>query len=444
MHRARKQVPSCVPLCALVLALVSARSALAAYSQPDLAGTWRSQTLASGPGAPWWERGLALITSGGALTSYAIDSFGDRDTTYGMLVLASDGVITLTAPTDFRGALDLGRTVMAGTDSWSNDGTSELRLALRIVGGTVTSDLAGPWEFNSIVSGPGAPWWIRGRQVIAIDGSFTGTFTESTGASEPVSGVMAVAPDGSLGISFAPAAMGWLDAGRSVLVMTNTWPDGSTELITGLRMASSYSQSDLAGTWQVRTLASGPGAPWWSRGVVSVATNGGFAGTMTDPTGDSWPVSGTFTLGSDGVVTRNGGGVARGVLDAGRTVMVWTDTWSGSGAGTAELMTFVRTDGSTADVPAPPAEAFALGRPSPNPARAGALTVRFALADASAARLELLDVAGRAIEVRDVGAMGAGAHTVVLAAARGLRAGLYFVRLRQGTHERVARWTVIE
>lgn len=432
---------------ALTLTLLLPRAAQAAYAQSDLAGTWRSQTLASGPGEPWWERGQAFVTAGGALTVYAIDNFGDRDTTYGQLVLASDGVVTMSVPTPFHGALDLGTTLLAATDLWEDEGpltgTTELRLVVKTLGGYVTSDLAGAWEFNSIASGPSAPWWIRGRQTIAADGSFSGSFTESTGATEPVSGTIAALPDGSVTISFAPLALGWLDAGRTVLVMTNTWSDGSTELITGLRMGASYAQADLAGTWQVHSLATGPGAPWWSRGQVTIAGDGAFTGSLVDNLGDGFPVAGTFTLASDGIVT-GGSSAMRGALDAGHTVMIWTDTWDSGSPGTTELMVAVRTGGSLADVPPAPGSALSLAPVRPNPARGGALTVRFALADASPARLELIDVTGRAIGSREVGALGAGAHAVTLAAGARLRPGLYFVRLRQGGSERVERVTVLD
>jgi hypothetical protein len=62
----------------------------------------------------------------------------------------------------------------------------------------------------------------------------------------------------------------------------------------------------------------------------------------------------------------------------------------------------------------------------------------------AAARLELFDVTGRSAAVREVGALGAGAHTVNLAEHARIRPGLYFVRLRQGANEQVKRVTVFE
>lgn len=430
----------------LLLALLVPRDAHAAYAPSDMAGTWRTNSIASGPGGPWWERGLATITPTGALTSYAVDNFGDRDTAQFQLALDAAGIVTLPLAPDFHGALDLGLTVFAGTDTWDDGpgtGSSEIKLALKQVGSYRVADLAGAWEFNSIASGPSAPWWIRGRQTIQPNGAFLGSFTESTGDTNAVSGTMAVAADGGVTISFAPLALGYLDAGRTVLAMTNTWSDGSVELVTGLRMAASYASSDLAGTWQVHTLATGPGEPWWSHGQIVVQSNGTFSGSMVDITGDTSPLGGTFTLAPNGVITRSGSTAARGVLDRGHTVMIWTDTWDTGSPGTTEMIIGVRTDGSRVSAPAPGPTAFALERVRPNPARAGALTIRFALGDGADARLELLDVAGRTLDVRDVGAMGAGAHVVELAAGRTLSPGLYFVRLRQGGQQRLERVTVL-
>jgi hypothetical protein len=88
--------------------------------------------------------------------------------------------------------------------------------------------------------------------------------------------------------------------------------------------------------------------------------------------------------------------------------------------------------------------AFALEGVRPNPASGRQLMVHFTLPVAQAARLELLDVAGRRVAARDVGALGAGAHAVDLAEGARINPGLYFVRLRQGAGEQVRRVSVVE
>jgi hypothetical protein len=65
----------------------------------------------------------------------------------------------------------------------------------------------------------------------------------------------------------------------------------------------------------------------------------------------------------------------------------------------------------------------------PNPA-SGVPTVAFALADASPATLEVLDVSGRRLVARDVGGLGAGRHTLQLEGVA-LAPGIYWIRLAQ-------------
>jgi hypothetical protein len=76
----------------------------------------------------------------------------------------------------------------------------------------------------------------------------------------------------------------------------------------------------------------------------------------------------------------------------------------------------------------PSATKFALGWPRPNPSMADA-EVTFALPDATPATLELLDIAGRRVWVRDVGALGAGVHSVRISPGRSLAPGVYLLRL---------------
>ncbi|MBI5170500.1 MAG: VCBS repeat-containing protein [Candidatus Eisenbacteria bacterium] len=88
--------------------------------------------------------------------------------------------------------------------------------------------------------------------------------------------------------------------------------------------------------------------------------------------------------------------------------------------------------------------AFALEPPSPNPVRGARLAVSFALAGAGPATLELLDVSGRRVAAREVGASGAGRHTAELTAPGRLAPGLYLVRLAQGGRTLTRRVSVIE
>ncbi len=86
--------------------------------------------------------------------------------------------------------------------------------------------------------------------------------------------------------------------------------------------------------------------------------------------------------------------------------------------------------------------AFGLGR-SPNPATTGRLRVAFSLPSAAPATLELYDLGGRRVDVRDVAALGAGSHELDLGADHAIASGVYFLRLRQGSRNATARLAVL-
>ena len=83
-----------------------------------------------------------------------------------------------------------------------------------------------------------------------------------------------------------------------------------------------------------------------------------------------------------------------------------------------------------------PRLAFALLGVGPNPTR-GPLRIEFSLADRQPAMLELLDVAGRRVAAHEVGSWGPGRHQLDLRG--GLPAGVYLVRLTQGSQARVMK-----
>lgn len=420
----------------------------AAYQQGDLQGTWESNGLASGPGAPWWERAHVTIAADGSFTASTTESNGGGDTFQGSFSLSSAGIVTVPGSSTFRGVLDAGKTVMATTDTWSSGspGTTEMKVVVKTAGTYGLSELQGAWEFNAIASGPGAPWWERGRFTVAADGSFSGTLTDNEGQSDPQAGVFSISPDGIVTLTGSSTARGVVDADRSVLVMTSTWTGGSpgtTDLSVGVKMAETYSLADLAGTWESSGLATGPGAPWWDRGRLTVAADGSFTGSTIESGGGGGPISGTFSISPEGVITLAGSDTERGVLDAGKTVIVWTSIWSADSPGTTELDVATKMNDGTTAVPGDAALAFSLDPVRPNPARGEGLIVHFSLPSAAPARVELLDVGGRRVAGREVGSLGAGRHVLDLGAGRHLPPGLYFVGLRQGANLRVTRVVVL-
>lgn len=87
---------------------------------------------------------------------------------------------------------------------------------------------------------------------------------------------------------------------------------------------------------------------------------------------------------------------------------------------------------------------LALAGAWPNPARTHDLRLRLTLPSSDPAKLELLDLAGRVVARRDVGALGAGEHLVRIEPAAPLRPGVFFARLSQGGASRTARICLVQ
>jgi hypothetical protein len=77
----------------------------------------------------------------------------------------------------------------------------------------------------------------------------------------------------------------------------------------------------------------------------------------------------------------------------------------------------------------------------PNPSRDGSFAVHFALPNNSAATFDLFDVAGRLVDSRPVGFMGAGSHHIETSQ---VQPGVYFLRLSQGSDVKLKRAVVLE
>jgi hypothetical protein len=73
----------------------------------------------------------------------------------------------------------------------------------------------------------------------------------------------------------------------------------------------------------------------------------------------------------------------------------------------------------------------------------GAVRLWFTLASGEQATLEVIDVMGRRVQRREVGALGPGRHSVTLGETPRLQTGLYFLKLAQGGEVRTARVAVV-
>ena len=103
-----------------------------------------------------------------------------------------------------------------------------------------------------------------------------------------------------------------------------------------------YDSIDLQGIWRAYGLASGPGAPWWERAVLTINSDGAFTVNSQESDGNLTTFSGTLNLSSDGIITVPEFPNIQGSMNADKSIIVWTDTWSNSQAGTTELKIFTK------------------------------------------------------------------------------------------------------
>lgn len=307
-----------------------------AYTLADLAGTWYANCLASGPGAPWWERAIINISANGSITGSTLESDGNTGTLHAQpFNVSTDGVVTIPGNNSMQCHIDAGRTVMACTLTWSGNyapGTTEIKIFTKKAVSYSQSDLTGNWEVNQIGT-PGAHW-LQGTGTVTPDGSSSMTYNSDNKEYGTLPGTVTITPDGRVSAqlvatnpdtSYSDCSM---DAGKTVIACVNTSVEHNESLLTiYTKKAAKYSQSDLTGTWAINSLA-GPQSQW-TRGTASVAADGSST-VFQEHSGSTVPEfkSGTFILNADGNTSVPGQINSKCSIDAGKTVMVCTGDWT--------------------------------------------------------------------------------------------------------------------
>ncbi|MCE5242644.1 MAG: hypothetical protein ABFD98_01230 [Syntrophobacteraceae bacterium] len=223
------------------------------YSTANMAGTWNFNTLASGPGAPWWERGTMTFSSGGVFSLSGTDSKGSSHTTTGEFSISPDGIITCTSGCGdgvaISGAMDAEKRIIAATATWGGTtapGTAQMMVLTRKAKSYAAANLAGVWEQNGLGSAPAEFWWNRGHFDISANGTCTATVSRNNGYTETLSLTLSLSPSGKLTCLTGCEALqlsGVMDAARTVMVWTGTWPDGTAMLEVFTKLAAPSIQS---------------------------------------------------------------------------------------------------------------------------------------------------------------------------------------------------------
>lgn len=321
------------------------------YSMADLSGDWGVNILATGPAAPWWQRGIMSIGSDGAFTMDTRE-YGseEEENSTSVIQITSEGIFTVTG-SNWRGSMDADKTVMAATSTWSFEtgyfGTSDMLIMTKKGESYSEADLWGTWYENSLTSGPDAPWWETGTFYVLMNGSFN---YETINSSDPTertgTGEFIIAEDGTVTMSIKgiqdPTFLGRMDAGKTFMVATCTRPSGATELKVFTKKGSSavsYSRSDLVGTWAVYSLATGVRAPHWFRATVTIDETGSFTGPTTIYDGlrtFSDTISGALNISYNGRLSSNGS------MDAGKTIMTQVYSWPTEAPDTGQITIWLR------------------------------------------------------------------------------------------------------
>jgi hypothetical protein len=303
-----------------------------AYSTNDLIGNWAANSLASGPGSPWWERASISTLAGGFFSGTATDSANANYQVSGTFSITPEGIITREGIDIPICAMDSGRTLFVCTDTWGSFPdpddlyTKEMKVFVKMSGSYAQGNLTGSWEMNQL--GTPGPHWARGRSIsILANGSFTGQLEGHDFTLKNINGTAVMGNSGKITVNIpseSSTAECDMDLDKTVFVCTET-RDGESILSIYTKKTTGYTlAADLAGLWNLFNLIS-PLA-WWGRvWPLTIQTNGSFSGTLIGSENDNETLSGTFTISNDGIVTGSSFPI-RCAMDSGKTVMACTGT----------------------------------------------------------------------------------------------------------------------
>jgi hypothetical protein len=168
--------------------------------------------------------------------------------------------------------------------------------------GYVQADLAGTWLIVGLDQLATNSHWVRGWITVSNTGAFTGTVTDSTGASAPMSGTMSLTVEGEVTTSINASWHGALSAKRDVIVACQTRGPNRLEADLLVRHVGPFAVEQLAGRYGSASLISSYPADR-SESVVSIATNGAFRICMRPLIGLPKADTGTMRYSADGVIT---------------------------------------------------------------------------------------------------------------------------------------------
>ena len=154
------------------------------------------------------------------------------------------------------------------------------------------------------------------------------SITQSDGTSSQEIGHMTVSADGAVTIVEAadPALQINMDAGKTLMVATDTTEGGGCDFTVVTKQGLSYATADMAGTWNFEQIEmDAVNGSVSGSGSVKIGKDGAVNGSIIQTDGQTKSISGTLSISATGEITVNGADGTAGYLDAGKTVAVMTE-----------------------------------------------------------------------------------------------------------------------
>ena len=312
------------------------------FVNADIVGSWENHILHSGGDWTGWVRGPIAVASDDTFTFDESDSSGGFQAVDGTVSINGSGVIDIncsSCDSDLQMFLDMGKTFAARAKK-EVGGSGELSAMAKKADSYSQDDLTGTWHLQGIKAGA-TPTWNRGLLTIAADGSFTNDETQSDGTSSQEIGHMTISADGAVTIVEAadPALQINMDAGKTLMVATDTTEGGGCDFTVVTKQGLSYATADMAGTWNFEQIEmDAVNGSVSGSGSVKIGKDGAVNGSIIQTDGQTKSISGTLSISATGEITVNGADGTAGYLDAGKTVAVMTEL-HGSGAVGMSILT---------------------------------------------------------------------------------------------------------
>lgn len=277
-------------------------------------------------GLPWTASG-SLAADGQGASTYQVNQIS-RGTT---------GTLSFPYSVTAQGLLSIGSGAAMNTGQLSADGqyfhlldtdkTDQdviMRVGIKKATGLSTSTLSGEYEVYSL--GGNLDGSIRTiRMKLAADGHGAGIWTvlaHSDGNLEAGNAAYAVVADGGLTLD---GMAGQVSADGSVFLVADTSnPNGTIQIMIGVKKSSGKTNADLAGTYHFAETGEENGSPWASRLTLVAHGNGtGNYSVLADSDGGSGTGDSTYTVNHDGTFTLDG---MTGILSGDGNFLVVVDT----------------------------------------------------------------------------------------------------------------------